>query len=321
MLMSARDARGPEEHERTVAATGVTGFVGRHLVAALARRGFRLRLLVRRWSPLPSLEGVAADMVLGDLSDEAALRRLVQGADAVVHAAGLIKARRPGDFLAVNRDGTALLSALAPDARFLLLSRLAAREPQLSAYAASKRAAEEVVAGRPGPWLTVRAPAVYGPGDRETLAWFKAVALGLAPRPKVPDARLSLIHVADLAEALALALDQSPPPSTYEIDDGKEGGYSYSDMADAAGRALGRRSMSLAVPRAAMAALARANVIGHSLGGSVRILTPGKVREIFHSDWTAHDRRLAAILGWRPRFDLAAGFGETILWYRRQGWL
>ncbi|MBI2742118.1 MAG: NAD-dependent epimerase/dehydratase family protein [Rhodospirillales bacterium] len=319
--MSEPEARGPEDHERTVAVTGVTGFVGPHLVSALARRGFRLRLLVRRWSPLPSLEGVAADMVLGDLLDEAALERLVHGADAVVHAAGLIKARRPGDFFAVNRDGTALLSALAPDARFLLLSSLAAREPQLSPYAASKRAAEEVVASRSGPWLTVRAPAVYGPGDRETLAYFKAVARGLAPRPKVPGARLSLIHVADLAEALALALDQPPPPSTYEIDDGKEGGYSYRDMADAAGRALGRRPLSLAVPRVAMAAVARVNAIRHSLGGSVQILTPGKVNEIFHGDWTAHDRRLAAALGFRPRFDLAAGFGETILWYRRQGWL
>jgi nucleoside-diphosphate-sugar epimerase len=306
---------------KRVAVTGVTGFVGPHLVAALARRGFRLRLLVRRWSPLPSLEGVAADMVLGDLSDEAALKRLVAGADAVVHAAGLIKARRPADFMTVNRDGTALLSALAPDARFLLLSSLAAREPQLSPYAASKRAAEEVVAGRSGPWLTVRAPAVYGPGDRETLAYFKAVARGLAPRPKVAGARLSLIHVADLVEALALALDQPPPPSTYEIDDGKDGGYSYRDMADAAGRALGRKPVSLAVPRPVMAAVARVNATGHSLGGSVQILTPGKVNEIFHGDWTAHDRRLAAALGFRPRFDLGTGFGETILWYRRQGWL
>lgn len=306
---------------RLVAVTGVTGFVGPHLVAALAGRGFSLRLLVRRWSPLPSLDGVAADMVLGDLSDEAALERLVLGVDAVVHAAGLIKARRPSEFMTVNCDGTALLSALAPEATFLLLSSLAAREPRLSPYAASKRAAEEVVAGRSGPWLTVRAPAVYGPGDRETLAYFKAVARGLALRPKLPDARLSLIHVADLAEALALALDRPPPPSIYEIDDGREGGYSYRDMADAAGRALGRKPLSLAVPRPVMAAVARANVIGHSLGGSARILTPGKVGEIFHGDWTAHDRRLAAALGFSPRFDLATGFGDTILWYRRQGWL
>lgn len=306
---------------KLVAVTGVTGFVGPHLVAALARRGFRLRLLVRRWSPLPSLAGVAADMVLGDLLDEGALRRLVEGADAVVHAAGLIKARRPSDFFMVNRDGTALLSTLAPDARFLLLSSLAAREPQLSPYAASKRAAEDVVAARQGPWLTVRAPAVYGPGDRETLAYFKAVARGLAPQPNVPGALLSLIHVADLVEALALALDRPPRPSTYEIDDGREGGYSYQDMADAAGRALGRQPWSLTVPRAVMAAVAGVNAIRHSLGGSVQILTPGKVNEIFHSDWTAHDRRLASALGLHPRFDLVTGFGETILWYRQQGWL
>ena len=306
---------------KLVAVTGTTGFVGPHLVAALARRGFTLRLLVRRWSPLPSLDGVAADIVLGDLSDDAALRRLVDGADTVVHAAGLIKARRPSEFALVNRDGTARLSALAPRATFVLLSSLAAREPGLSAYAASKRAAEEAVAARTGPWLAVRAPAVYGPGDRETLAYFRAVKRGLAPRPKVADARLSLIHVADLAEALALVVERPPATSIYEIDDGREGGYSYDDMAAAAGRALARASRSLAIPRTVMSGLARLNAVGHSLGGPVRILTSGKVNEIFHRDWTVHDRRLAAAIGFGPRYGLANGFGDTILWYRRQGWL
>ncbi|WP_421996824.1 NAD-dependent epimerase/dehydratase family protein [Reyranella sp.] len=304
-----------------VAVTGATGFVGPHLVAALGRRGFRLRLLVRRWSPLPSLDGVDAELVLGDLGDRRALAALVDGADAVIHAAGLIKARRPADFMAVNRDGTALLSALAPDATFLLLSSLAAREPSLSAYAASKQAAEAAVASRPGRWLAVRAPAVYGPGDRETLAYFKAVARGLAPEPRVAEARLSLIHVADLAEALARTVAAPPPPGGYEIDDGHPGAYGYGDMAAAAGRALGREPFRLAVPRAVMAAVAGANGLLQTLGGPVRILTPGKVREIFHPDWTAHDRRLAAAIGWRARYDLEAGFRETILWYRRQRWL
>ena len=306
---------------KLVAVTGATGFVGPHLVAALARRGYRLRLLIRRWSLLPSLEGVEADMVLGDLSDEAALRELVDGADTVIHAAGLIKARKASEFAAVNRDGTARLSALARRATFVLLSSLAAREPGLSPYADSKRAAEEVVAERAGPWLTVRAPAVYGPGDRETLAYFRAVARGFAPRPKLADARLSLIHVADLAEALTLAVERPPEPSTYEIDDGREGGYSYGDMAAAAGQALGRTPLSLAVPRGVMSGVARLNAVGHSLGGPVQILTPGKVAEIFHRDWTVHDRRLAAAIGFCARYDLAHGFGDTILWYRRQRWL
>jgi len=306
---------------RLVAVTGATGFVGPHLVAALTRHGWKIRVLVRRWSPLPSLAGVEAELVLGDVSDEAALRRLVDGADTVIHAAGLIKARWPADFMAVNRDGTALASALAPAARFVLLSSLAAREPLLSPYGASKRAAEEAVAGRSGPWLVVRAPAVYGPGDRETLAYFRAVARGFAPRPKLPDARLSLIHVADLADALALAVERPPPASVCEIDDGRDGGYDYGDMQAAAEAALGRTARTLAIPRVAMDGIAQVNRISHTLGGPVQILTPGKVKEIFHSDWTVHDRRLAAAIGFAARYDLARGFADTILWYRRYGWL
>ena len=306
---------------RLVAVTGATGFVGPHLVAALARHGWKIRLLIRRWSPLPSLAGVEADLVLGDVADEAALRRLVDGADTVIHAAGLIKARRSSDFMVVNRDGTARVSALAPTARFVLLSSLAAREPLLSPYGASKRAAEEVVAGRSGPWLTVRAPAVYGPGDRETLPYFRAVARGVAPRPNLPDARLSLIHVADLAEALALAAERPPPASVCEIDDGRDGGYGYGDMQAAAEAALGRTARTLTIPRIAMDGIALVNRVSHVLGGQVQILTPGKVNEIFHSDWTVHDRRLAAAIGLRARYDLAGGFADTILWYRRHGWL
>jgi 2-alkyl-3-oxoalkanoate reductase len=306
---------------KLVAVTGATGFVGPHLVAALARHGWKIRLLVRRWSPLPSLAGVEAELVLGDVSDEAALRRLVDGADTVIHAAGLIKARRPADFMAVNRDGTALVSALAPTARFVLLSSLAAREPLLSPYGASKRAAEEAVAGRSGPWLAVRAPAVYGPGDRETLAYFRSVARGFAPRPNLPDARLSLIHVADLADALTLAVERPPAASVCEIDDGRDGGYGYGDMQAAAEAALGRTARTLAIPRIAMDGVALVNGVGHALGGPVQILTPGKVNEIFHSDWTVHDRRLAAAIGFAARYDLASGFGDTILWYRRHGWL
>jgi nucleoside-diphosphate-sugar epimerase len=306
---------------RLVAVTGATGFVGPHLVAALARHGYKVRLLIRRWSPVPSLAGVEAEIVLGDLADEAALRRLVDGVDTVIHAAGLIKARAPADFMTVNRDGTARLSALAPEARFILLSSLAAREPQLSAYAGSKRAAEQVAAERAGPWLAVRAPAVYGPGDRETLAYFKAAARGLAPRPKGEGARLSLIHVEDLAEALVRAVEVPLPPAVYEIDDGREGGYGYGDMAAAAGEALGRSVRSVPVPRVAMEIVGWANGMRHAWGGAAQMLTRAKVRELFHPDWAVHDRRLAATLGFRPRYDLKAGFRDTILWYRQNKWL
>jgi nucleoside-diphosphate-sugar epimerase len=120
---------------------------------------------------------------------------------------------------------------------------------------------------------------------------------------------------------MALAAEQPPAPSVYEIDDGRQGGYAYADMAEAAGLALGRRARSLPIPRLVMTAIARLNAVGHSLGGSAQILTPGKVNEIFHSDWTIHDRRLAAAIGFQARYDLVRGFGDTVLWYRRHGWL
>ena len=306
---------------RLVAVTGATGFVGSHLLAALARHDWKVRILVRRWSPLPSLAGIDADVVWGDLADEAALRQLAKGADAVVHAAGLIKARHAADFRKVNRDGTALLAALAPDRPFVLLSSLAAREPQLSPYAASKRAAEDVLARRRGPWLAVRAPAVYGPGDRETLAYFRGVARGVALEPKVAEARVSLIHVADLAEALALALDTPLASAVREIDDGHEGGHSYRDMAVAAAAALGRRARSLRISRSQIMMVARLNALRQSLGGSVQILTPAKVNEMFHPDWTVHDRQLPKTIGFEPRYDLATGFRDTVLWYQAQKWL
>ncbi|MDP2333397.1 MAG: NAD-dependent epimerase/dehydratase family protein [Reyranella sp.] len=306
---------------RLVAVTGATGFVGSHLVSALARRGWKIRLLVRRWSPVPPLPGVEAEIVLGDLADEAALRRLVEGVDTVIHAAGLIKARAPADFMIVNRDGTARLSAVAPRTRFILLSSLAAREPQLSTYAESKRAAEQLVADRTGPWVAVRAPAVYGPGDRETLTYFKAAARGLAPRPRLDEARLALIHVEDLAEVLAATVESPLPNSVYEIDDGREGGHGYDDMAAAAGVALGRAVWSVPVPRIAMDIVGSANDLRHALGGPAQILTRAKVGELFHSDWTTHDHRLAETLDFRAQYDLEAGFRDTVLWYRRQGWL
>jgi hypothetical protein len=70
-----------------------------------------------------------------------------------------------------------------------------------------------------------------------------------------------------------------------------------------------------------MLALAQLNLLRQSLGGATQILTPPKVNEIFHSDWTAQDRRLAKATGFAARYDLAAGFRHTVLWYRAQNWL
>ena len=92
---------------RVVAVTGATGFLGRHAVAELAARGWQVRALVRSQPIHPLWKDLEPEIVLGALGDTGALRRLVTGADAVLHIAGLIKARDEAEFMAVNRDGTA----------------------------------------------------------------------------------------------------------------------------------------------------------------------------------------------------------------------
>jgi hypothetical protein len=134
---------------------------------------------------------------------------LVEGADAVVHAAGLIKARRPESSCGQPRRHRPPVGA-GPDVPFLLLSSLAAREPQLSPYAASKRRRRKRCAPA-GPWL--RRPCAGGlragrPRDPGLLSGWPA---RVCPAARPAEARLSLIHVEDLAEALALALDRRPP--------------------------------------------------------------------------------------------------------------
>ncbi len=324
-----------------VAVTGATGFVGQALVPKLLASGHRVRILARRLPHFAPGPAGPVELVLGDLGQAAALERLVDGADAVLHLAGLIKAARTVDFFRVNRDSvTALLAAIAsraasraashhPDGqgggpRFILLSSLAAREPGLSPYAASKRAGEEALRQTPHglPWLAVRAPVVYGPGDRETLQFFKTVQRGLAPVAGDGAGRISAIHVQDLAALLARLVEAYlPVADAYEVDDGAPDGYSLGEFAAEAARALGRPVRELKLPRPVMAAAA-ALVQGLTrLDGRPRILSPAKVREIFHPDWVCHDRRLAAFIGWSPQIRLAEGFAGTIAWYRRKHWL
>jgi nucleoside-diphosphate-sugar epimerase len=151
---------------RTVAVTGATGFIGGHIARALAAAGWRVRALTRRLPIHPALAQVPIEVVIGDLADGDSLGRLLAGAEAAVHAAGLTRARRASDFLRVNADGVAALvrcaARMARPPRFLLLSSLAAREPGLSAYAASKERGEAALraADKGLVWTILRPPAV-----------------------------------------------------------------------------------------------------------------------------------------------------------------
>lgn len=231
-----------------LAITGATGFVGGRLLQIALGEGHEVVALTRRSQG----ERAGVTWVQGALDNRQALQRLVEEADAVIHVAGVISAPDAAGFEAGNVTGTLALLAAATSAglrRFVHVSSLAAREPGLSLYGASKARAEELVRSSGFDWAIVRPPAVYGPGDRETLDLFKAAKLGLVPLP--PAGRLSLIHADDLSRLLlALASSDAPRQVLYEADDGREGGWNHREFAAALASAQDRRALAVPVPAA-----------------------------------------------------------------------
>jgi nucleoside-diphosphate-sugar epimerase len=308
------------------AVTGATGFLGRHIARALDARGYRVRMLARRDPLHPLLAGLDAEVVAGGLFDAAALERLVGGAALVVHAAGLVKAARERDFWAVNRDGAGLLARAvrrrAAGARLVLVSSLAARSPGLSPYGASKRAGETAVTDALGPgadWVVVRPTAIYGPWDRELLIFFQAADRGLMAMPGRADARLTMVHVEDAAADIALIAAAAPGGRAYAVADGNPGGYGWADLGRAMAAVVGRRLRPVRIPRAALLLAARAAAAGAWASGRSAMISPGKVNEITHPDWSIAAEELAPIAA--AKRSLGDGFGATADWYREAGWL
>jgi nucleoside-diphosphate-sugar epimerase len=201
--------------------------------------------------------------------------------------------------------------------RFVFVSSLAAREPGLSMYGASKARAEALVASSGLDWSIVRPPAVYGPGDRETLELFKMARLGVILMP--PEGRLSLIHGGDLARLLlALADRDAPSELIIEPDDGRPCGWTHKSFAAALGKAVGRRPLVLSSPGLVLRAAARADRL---LRGARAKLTPDRAAYFLHRDWLVDPARAAPSDLWAPQIPTEQGLAETAQWYRAQGWL
>ena len=302
---------------RTLAVTGGTGFVGRHLIDAALSQGHLVRALTR--APRPPRDGV--HWIYGSLEKTQALQQLVAGADAVVHVAGVINAADRAGFAIGNVEGTmAIVDATraAGIRRFVHVSSLAAREPRLSDYGWSKARAEIIVAASALDWTIVRPPAVFGPGDREMLELFRAATRGLVPLP--PGGRLSVIAAQDLVRLLLAILpdDDDSQAAIYEPDDGRPHGWAHGEFAQAIGHAVGRRVRPQPVPAWVMHAGAKLDAM---VRGPNAKLTADRVRYFLHDKWVVNpDFRPPAHL-WRAQLATLDALAVAAESYREEGLL
>ena len=300
---------------RTLAITGGTGFVGSHLLRLAVAAGYDVRALTRSWKP-PEDE---IAWVEGALDRADSLEKLCAGADAVIHVAGAISGGA-ANFETVNVAGTAAIIDAARRTgvrRLVHVSTIAAREPELSAYGRSKAKSERLVAASGLDWTIIRPPAVYGPGDRETLELFRMARRGLIGLP--PGGHFSLIHVEDLCRLLLAVLDDPDSRSeTYEPDDGREGGWEHRHFARTLGRIYGKRAMTMALPRPM---LRIASGLDRLFRRSKAKLTADRVGYLCHPDWVATAGRRPPPRLWTAQVHTPTGLKDTADWYRAEGWL
>lgn len=301
----------------TIAITGGTGFVGQMVLDVAQERGLRIRSLARR---IPDGRD-SVDWVQGSLSDDAALARLVGGAEAVIHIAGLTNTPDPAQFEEANVTGTERLIAACKAAqvkRLVFVSSLSARKPELSHYGASKARAEELVKASALQWTIVRPPGVYGPRDIDYLDMFRTAKFGFVPLP--PGGASSIIHARDLA---TLLLDLVPANTlvlkkAFEPDDSREGGWSHKELAAAIGEAVGRKVFAPHLPKGVLKLAASTD---RMLRGDTAKLTADRVGYMCHPNWVARSDRAVPASVWAPTISGEQGLRETAEWYRREGWL
>lgn len=302
-----------------VALTGATGFIGGAIARRLIREGWGVRALLRSPSRSARLAGTSVQWIVGTLDDSDCLKRLVGDADAVVHCAGALRGITEVDFYRTNVESVSRLAHIAAGRsrapQFLLMSSLAAREPALSPYAASKRMGEIVLskAGDRLPWTALRPPAVYGPGDRAMLPLLRLMMHGISPILGPKDARFSLLYVEDLAEAVIKWLvSEIREQRAFELDDGHPMGYCWCEVVDTFERLRGKWVIRFQVPEVILNLVARLNRMSASMIGYSPMFTPGKVRELRHPDWVCDNSSFCRVANWTPMVRLEEGLRLTL---------
>lgn len=322
--------------------TGGSGFLGSHVAEQLHARGVEVRALVRPSSDVRFLRSLPnVELTTTPIDDVDGLVQTLRGVDGVIHSAGLVKAKNSAEFHHANVAATiALLEATKRHGgirRFVQVSSLAVMGPSpdgrplpkgtplnpVTHYGRSKLAAERAVlsVAESVPATIIRPPAIYGPRDKEILAFFQAVKWGVLPLMGSSTRGVSLIFAADCAAACIAALEADVPSgSTYCVDDGHT--LNFGQLVSQIEAALGKRAwLRFPVPRLAMTTAALGNEFLGKVMDRAVMLTRDKCNELYAPHWVCDSVDAQRDLRWVPAVPFEQGARITADWYRAQGWL
>ena len=317
-----------------VFATGGTGFIGGEVVRQLRGRDDEVVCLVRSPGKATELTELGCELVRGDLGDADAIRRGMEGCDAVIHAAAMyevgVPASRHPAMWEANVAGTEHVLSAAREAGVAKVVHVSTvgvfgdthrqvvdesyehpgreftsyyEETKLEAHRIAERMIED---GLPG--VIVQPGGVYGPGDTSQVAdLLEQFLAGRMPLIPFPELGICLSHVEDVAGGILLALDRGRVGEAYVLSGPVT---TMREAVETVAAATGRRAPRYAMPTALMKALTPVGpLVGKVMG------QPPNLRELISSAngvtfWASHEKA-SRELGYAPR-GLEEGLRQTL---------
>ncbi|MCA9563371.1 MAG: NAD-dependent epimerase/dehydratase family protein [Myxococcales bacterium] len=326
---------------KTCVVTGANGFVGSHLVDALAKAGANVKALVRQTSDLSLLEGVESTLVYGDVSERDSLEAAFDGADYVFHVAGVVKALNNDTFDTVNRGGCenvceAILTSAPKLERLVLVSSLAAGGPTtrghartedepdepVSIYGHSKLAGEKLTLEYADriPLTVGRPPFVYGPGDSASFEIFAALKKHFKVIITGGPRLYSFVYVRDLCDCLMVlgsherAVNEVFYTCSSEV-------LSYKELQDEVQRHLGTWAIYTPMPAFLMPMAGNIADWMARRKGKAAVFSRQKVAEALPEAWVCSPEKAKRLLGFETKMEIPEGFRIQTEWYREHGWI
>ena len=323
-----------------IALTGATGYTGGRLLARFCADGHQVAALARAGPRTPPA-AVGVRWVEGDLLDADALRRLVEGVDAVVHVAAVYRTAGHSDsyYREVNVGGTERLLEAAARAgvrRFVHTSTVGVhgdvKHPPADEsapiapgdiYQLTKAEGEAVAFDyyrrRGVPVAVVRPAAIYGPGETRLRKLFRAIARGRYAIVGSGRAFYHPVYIEDLLDGYELALERPQAVGEAFIIGGPRY-VSQTELAGLVARHTGGRVLPIRIPAAPL----------QWLGDLCEaVCVPFGLEPPLHRrrvDFWTKSRAFSIgkarrVLGYAPRVDVDEGIARTAAWYREAGWL
>jgi len=325
--------------------TGSSGFIGSHLVDALITRGATVRVLARAGAAAAEPDPRTTRWTV-DLLDDRSVRETPawEGVTHVFHLAGVTKRRTLAQFRSGNVVPTANLLAAAvarggsAPPRMVFVSSQAAGGPATSpdrpvreddpprpieGYGQSKLEAEQAALRYRSqlPVTIVRPAAVYGPRDRDFLRAFRLAARSIAIHAVPRENRFSIVHVADLVDAVLRAGDR-PEAAGRSYNVANDAPVSWQELyTEIAAAASLTPALGVQVPMAAIAAAGYAGDVVSALTGWHTLANRHKTRLARPRWWLCDPSRARDELGWTSAVPLQRGVRDTYLWYLAARWM